>query len=1350
MQREVIKWVQSLDLSSPIRNPKRDLANGVLVAEIISRYCHARNDNSNCDSPRVAFSMTGILTGVSAESRRHNWSLILRTLQGMKCETVTAPLVEAILRLHPGAAQIVLDNLYKFFTKKTLPMPSLLASHSGAKCMRGGEEGALVSEETTVMAAKLMGVARKTPSLGIIHGTACPSSTIVMPEFDEVSAEGTNVSPGAAGDHLKLFQSPGKHAHRLQELVALTRNAELAAGASCLSQPSYTLYTASTLLRVANDDRHQVALDRSKYVEDERTSCVRNRKIVKQHASISRLIRTSDVAKQRKRLSFGTNIQEGGETATTTTTSISLAKHIRGRFFLVSKKPANRSFQKRSIQDPLHSSTPQMGSKHTDSSVKASSLSKCSEEESIALFEAYVWSLRDGISHVLRDVLAAHGVLNLLTSLSDINLNTDDESVQYDLFTALLANRHAVPSGALQDCWRILGFHAPGIAASIHAQPDQYSYLVQALCFMFSSESAKVPLLHVSTGEIQNSSNALHIKPISLSMSKETGGACSPEAQSCRDLNPAGDVEEDTPSVQEDSHQCDLVQRIADALLGFMDSDPTINSMRQQAVCSNDQALHLVNSLIFLCRVGSSLATAWWDSFQGDEAEEYEAVYCPSENDIPIYVMSTYFLSASRRVLLEEGTPAVVEAVARVFVSTLSFHCKKEEPCLEEMIIQSISNDPQNGQGSDSINARKFYSITRILGFIEEHITPAFHYDNGTLSSAAHGSISIHKPFGGRKSYFRFSLTVYHILRRLLQSGFEEITERGNDTDLAQLKKCISSFALNSLCEETLEQRCVGVAFLILLISVRSWVEEALTPANFSGSSMSPSSILWTFVQPFLRMNVNSATPYDAVSVEAYLAPTLQTWELRVLTLEFFSLLSLQVAYVFSTRKQRVSQGELVLPRAVVDESVAISKEMPGFSTSVDLQSSLQDTVVKVLLSFKQGPDIHRQLALSIVGRRLLPDVHPRIAGAWVDLLLDTEPEALSRSLLPLGDHHMRLSIPGGGARPFSFSESWNNEKNAHLDQETQASADTFASSPSISMLYGCIEPCYAVMPLNQTWNVGAVVHTVLLLLQPQKKISDGWRSATPFQILQILAAAAMSPQDIEVQGRQLLKDLKLIDFFLPPLGETAQSEVARIQLHNQGNSNSMRADRRETNEQGGLERAEINEGAADFSLTLRSLVQTASPLDLSVASGDGDSSKWFTASPTTLKSALQEAGAAGSIGAGGGKARSPIFRDAKQGVWDAQDVTAAFWCGSVRHLVPFFVYLLRLDDFPTINSLPWSRKGTEETNDEEVDQKIVTAVLLAIVHKILASVNVASTMRDLCEECKHPDICRKILSWFL
>jgi hypothetical protein len=62
--RDVLKWLQSLRLTASYMNPRRDAANGYLVAEIFSKYYHN-------DVPMHTFD-----PGHSLDRRLANWILL--------------------------------------------------------------------------------------------------------------------------------------------------------------------------------------------------------------------------------------------------------------------------------------------------------------------------------------------------------------------------------------------------------------------------------------------------------------------------------------------------------------------------------------------------------------------------------------------------------------------------------------------------------------------------------------------------------------------------------------------------------------------------------------------------------------------------------------------------------------------------------------------------------------------------------------------------------------------------------------------------------------------------------------------------------------------------------------------------------------------------------------------------------------------------------------------------------------------------------------------------------------------------------------------------------------------------
>jgi hypothetical protein len=107
LPREVLKWVQSLDLAYSVRNVKRDFSNGFLVAEIFSRY-YAR------DIPMHSFD-----NGNAARAKKDNWAQLLKVFRKLGLgDLITELEAHHIACCEDGCAVAFINKIYEFLTNR--------------------------------------------------------------------------------------------------------------------------------------------------------------------------------------------------------------------------------------------------------------------------------------------------------------------------------------------------------------------------------------------------------------------------------------------------------------------------------------------------------------------------------------------------------------------------------------------------------------------------------------------------------------------------------------------------------------------------------------------------------------------------------------------------------------------------------------------------------------------------------------------------------------------------------------------------------------------------------------------------------------------------------------------------------------------------------------------------------------------------------------------------------------------------------------------------------------------------------------------------------------------------------
>ncbi|POM63561.1 Hypothetical protein PHPALM_21018, partial [Phytophthora palmivora] len=110
LNRELLRWIQSLDLAYSIKNVKRDFANGFLVAEILSRY-YDRD-----------ISMHSYDNGIGMKVKKDNWEQLAKLFTRFADlePLATKGDIDAIIHCQNGAAVAFLTKLYQCLTKRII------------------------------------------------------------------------------------------------------------------------------------------------------------------------------------------------------------------------------------------------------------------------------------------------------------------------------------------------------------------------------------------------------------------------------------------------------------------------------------------------------------------------------------------------------------------------------------------------------------------------------------------------------------------------------------------------------------------------------------------------------------------------------------------------------------------------------------------------------------------------------------------------------------------------------------------------------------------------------------------------------------------------------------------------------------------------------------------------------------------------------------------------------------------------------------------------------------------------------------------------------------------------------
>ena len=108
LPRDVLKWLQSLDLSYSVKNVKRDFSNGFLIAEILSRFFPTEIQMHSYDN------------GSALSKKLDNWDQLAKFFD-RKQIPISRQMIDGVVHCKDGAALPLLSTIYTMLTNRPMP-----------------------------------------------------------------------------------------------------------------------------------------------------------------------------------------------------------------------------------------------------------------------------------------------------------------------------------------------------------------------------------------------------------------------------------------------------------------------------------------------------------------------------------------------------------------------------------------------------------------------------------------------------------------------------------------------------------------------------------------------------------------------------------------------------------------------------------------------------------------------------------------------------------------------------------------------------------------------------------------------------------------------------------------------------------------------------------------------------------------------------------------------------------------------------------------------------------------------------------------------------------------------------